>query len=136
MANDPEPYLVIESDPDPEHARFLDDRIYEFGVQATGITDGKLLAVLLRGPDGKVVGGAYGWTWGGTCYIRHLFIPASMRGRGLGTRIMRTVEEERGHVDASRSCWRLTTFRPPASTASSASPSSGRSRGIRAGTGT
>ncbi len=94
MADEPEPHLVIESDPDPEHARFLDDRIYEFGVQATGITDGKLLAVLLRGPDGKVVGGAYGWTWGGTCYIRHLFIPASMRGQGLGSRIMRMVEEE------------------------------------------
>ena len=94
MADESEPHLVIESDPDPEHARFLDDRIYEFGVQATGITDGKLLAVLLRGPDGKVAGGAYGWTWGGTCYIRHLFIPASMRSQGLGARVMRTVEEE------------------------------------------
>jgi len=94
MADDPEPHLVIESDPDPEHARFLDDQLYAFNVQTTGITDDKLLAVSLRGPDGKVVGGAYGWTWGGTCYIRHLFIPASMRGQGLGTRIMRTVEEE------------------------------------------
>ena len=94
MADDPEPHLVIESDPDPEHARFLDDQLYAFNVQTTGITDDKLLAVSLRGLDGKVVGGAYGWTWGGTCYIRHLFIPASMRSRGLGTRIMRTVEEE------------------------------------------
>jgi ribosomal protein S18 acetylase RimI-like enzyme len=94
MADDPEPHLVVESDPAPEHARFLDDRIHEFGVRATGITDGTPLAVSLRGPDGKVVGGAHGWTWGGTCYIRHLFIPASMRSRGLGTRIMRTVEEE------------------------------------------
>jgi ribosomal protein S18 acetylase RimI-like enzyme len=94
MADDPEPHLVIESDPDPEHARFLDDQLYAFNVQTTGITDDKLLAVSLRGPDGKIVGGAYGWTWGGTCYIRHLFIPASMRGRGLGTRIMRAVEEE------------------------------------------
>lgn len=94
MADGPAPHLVIESDPDPEHARFLDDQIHEFGVQAIRITDGALLAVSLRGPDSKIVGGAYGWTWGGTCYIRHLFIPASMRGRGLGTGIMRTVEEE------------------------------------------
>jgi GNAT superfamily N-acetyltransferase len=94
MADDPEPHLVIESDPDPEHARFLDDQLYAFNVQTTGITDDKLLAVSLRGPDGKIVGGAYGWTWGGTCYIRHLFIPASMRSQGPGTRIMRTVEEE------------------------------------------
>jgi GNAT superfamily N-acetyltransferase len=94
MADDPEPHLVIESDPDPAHARFLDDQLYAFNVQTTGITDDELLAVSLRELDGKVVGGAYGWTWGGTCYIRHLFIPASMRGRGLGARIMRAVEEE------------------------------------------
>ena len=94
MANDPEPRLVVESDPDPEHARFLEDQLYRFNLQATGITDGDLLAVSLHGPDGGVVGGAYGWTWGGTCYVRHLFVPASMRNQGHGTRIMRAVEQE------------------------------------------
>ena len=94
MADEPEPHLVIESDPDPDHARFFNDQLYAFNVQTTGITDGKLLAVVVRGPDGKVVGGAYGWTWGGTCHIRYLFIPASIRSQGLGSRIMRMVEEE------------------------------------------
>jgi GNAT superfamily N-acetyltransferase len=94
MVDDPEPRLVVESDPDPEHARFLDDQLYEFNVQTTSIKDDKLLAVLLHGLDGQVVGGAYGWTWGGTCYVRYLFVPASMRSQGLGTGIMRMVEEE------------------------------------------
>jgi GNAT superfamily N-acetyltransferase len=94
MPDDPEPHLTVESDPDPEHARFLEDQLYEFGVQVTDITDGKLLAVFLRGSDSKVIGGAYGWTWGGTCYVRYLFVPASMRNHGHGTRIMRAVERE------------------------------------------
>jgi GNAT superfamily N-acetyltransferase len=91
--DDREPHLV-ESDPDPEHARFLDEQLYAFNMQITGITDGERLAVLLRGPAGNVVGGAYGWTWGGVCHIRHLFVPASMRNQGHGTSIMRTVEQE------------------------------------------
>ena len=94
MAEKPEPHLVVEPNPDPGAIRFLEDQLYEFGVQATGIADGGLLAVFLRRPDGSVIGGAYGWTWGGTCYVRYLFVPANMRNRGHGTRIMRTVEQE------------------------------------------
>jgi ribosomal protein S18 acetylase RimI-like enzyme len=86
--------LIVEISPRPEDARFLEDRLYEFNVQATGIADGSPLAVLLRGPDGKVAGGAYGWSWGGTCSIRYLFVPAPMRNQGHGSRIMRAVERE------------------------------------------
>jgi len=92
MVNEPNP--LIESDPDPGYARFLEDRLYEHNVRATGIADGQLLAVPLRGTDGAVVGGAYGWTWGGTCHVRYLLVPADMRGRGHGTGIMRAVERE------------------------------------------
>jgi GNAT superfamily N-acetyltransferase len=94
MVNEPEPDLPVESDPDPEYARFLKDRLYAFGAQATGIANGQLLAVPLRGTDGAVVGRAYGWTWGGTCHVRYLFVPADIRNRGHGTGIMRAVERE------------------------------------------
>jgi ribosomal protein S18 acetylase RimI-like enzyme len=86
--------LVLETNPNPEDIRLLDDHLYAFNVQATGITDGKLLASFLRDKDGAVVGGIYGWTWGETCYIRYLFIPAEMRNRGLGRTLMRAVEAE------------------------------------------
>src|SRR5262249_17478957 len=39
-------------------------------------------------------GGVFGWTWGATCYIRYLFVPAGMRRRGHGSRLMATVEAE------------------------------------------
>ena len=86
--------MVLETDPKPEDIRLLDDRLYAFNVQTTGITDGKLLASFLRDKDGAVVGGIYGWTWGETCYIRYLFIPAEMRHLGHGRGLMRAVEAE------------------------------------------
>jgi len=88
------PDLTSEHEPDPADIRFLEERLHEFNVQATGISDGKLFGFFLRGADGMVVGGADGWTWGGICYIRHLFVPAAMRKQGHGTRLMDRIEDE------------------------------------------
>jgi ribosomal protein S18 acetylase RimI-like enzyme len=85
---------MIESEPNPEDVRLLEDLIYEFNVQATGTSDAKLLAVFLRDDTGAVVGGIYGWTWGATCYVRYLYVPAHVRHQGHGSRLMRMVEGE------------------------------------------
>ena len=86
--------LVLETEPSREDVRLLDDRLYAFNVQATGIADGKLLALFLRDKDGAAVGGIYGWTWGETCYVRYLFVPAEMRKQGHGSSLMHAVEAE------------------------------------------
>ena len=86
--------LMVEAEPDPAHIRFLEDRLYEFNVQATGFSDGELYGIFLRDGDGTVVGGADGWTWCATCYVRHLFLPETMRGQGYGTKLMDRIEEE------------------------------------------
>ena len=94
MSDNPGQRLTIESNPDPDHVRLLEDSLDAFNLQTTGITDNELLAISLRGSDGEVVGGAYGWTWGETCHIRYLFVPAQMRNQGHGTRMMRAIEQE------------------------------------------
>jgi GNAT superfamily N-acetyltransferase len=86
--------LTVETEPRPEDIRFLEDRLYEFNSQATGISDAKLLGLFVRTADGSPMGGAFGWTWGGTCYIRYLFLPENMRNRRLGTMLMRAVGKE------------------------------------------
>lgn len=86
--------LAVENAPNSTDLRFLEERIHEFNVQSTGISDGEFFGIFLRGPDGAVIGGADGWFWGGLCYVRHLFVPEKMRKQGHGTRLMGQIEEE------------------------------------------
>jgi hypothetical protein len=77
-------FYPIDTDPSREDVQFLEDRINEFNFAATGITDGELLAIFVRGDANEIVAGIYGWTWGGTCEIRYLWVDGSRRGQGLG----------------------------------------------------
>ena|ERR1700722_20347707 len=85
--------LICES-PEPDDLHRLEEAIYEFNVEATGISDGKLFASFLRDADKRVIGGISGWTWAKTCFISHLFVPAELRKQGYGTRLVEAVEAE------------------------------------------
>ena len=95
--------LISGKEPNPEDIRFLEERLYEFNVQATGISDGRFLSAFMRAADGSLIGGAFGWTWGGTCYVRYLFVSENLRRKGLGTTLMRAVENEAN----SRGCQQI-----------------------------
>ena len=86
--------VVMETEPRPEDIRLLEDRINEFNVQATGITDGKFFSWFLRDENEATIGGIFGWTWGATCYVRYLYIPERLRHEGLGSALMGAVEAE------------------------------------------
>jgi ribosomal protein S18 acetylase RimI-like enzyme len=86
--------LTVETEPSSEDIRFLEQHLYDFNVRATGIADGNLVGLFMRATDGSPVAGVFGWTWGGTCYIRYLFVAENLRGQGRGTLLMRAVETE------------------------------------------
>jgi GNAT superfamily N-acetyltransferase len=88
------PRLVVEEEPRPEDIRFLEEGLYAFNVEATGISDAKVLSLFLRADDGSPMAGVFGWTWGGTCYIRYLYVGAGIRFQGKGRRLMQAVETE------------------------------------------
>jgi ribosomal protein S18 acetylase RimI-like enzyme len=93
-ASHPDAELTVETKPTSQDVRFLRDRLYEFNVAATGIADGNFLGLFKRAPDGSPLAGAFGWTWGRTCYVRYLFVSENLRGQGQGTLLMRAVESE------------------------------------------
>lgn len=70
--------------------------------------DRHTVAVTLANEEGQIVGGLWGKTVYDWLFVEFLAVPASLRGRDLGSRLMTTAEEiaiERGCVGA----W-LTTF--------------------------
>jgi len=72
----------------------LDQEIYAFNVDATGLDDGRLLSVKARAGDGSLAGGLSGWTWGSCLYVDLLWVRADQRGCGLGSRLLDAAEQE------------------------------------------
>ena len=95
--------LTVEAELRPEDIKFLEASLYEFNAHATGIFDGQFLGIFVRASDGFPVAGAFGWTWGGTCYVRYLFVQEAARGQGHGTALMQAAEKEA----ISRNCQQI-----------------------------
>ena len=89
-----QPLPPIDSNPSPADVQFLEDRINEFNVARTGFDDGRLLSIFLRDESGTVSAGIYGWTWGGCCEVRFLWVRADLRGQDIGSRLLAAVEDE------------------------------------------
>jgi ribosomal protein S18 acetylase RimI-like enzyme len=104
---------VIESEPKAEDILRLDDLLHAYNVERTGLTDGRRLAVFLRGSRGEVIGGLLGWTWGGTCYVDLLFLPAALRRQKKGSQLISTAEVEARARGCERMVVRTHDFQAP-----------------------
>jgi ribosomal protein S18 acetylase RimI-like enzyme len=78
-------------------AQKLIAEVDRFNIETTGIRDVREVLVTETGDDGELLGGLYGWTWGGTCWIQALWVRADMRTRGLGSRLLQAAEEHARH---------------------------------------
>ena len=81
----------------------MEDRRHEYNDAKTGITDGKWLAIFIRDDTGAIRAGLSGWTWGGCCAIRYLWVHEDLRGRGYGTKLMEAAEQEA----SARGCYQV-----------------------------
>ena len=98
--------LNVDTAPTRDDLAVLDDGLTRHAAPSTEGPGFLPLAVFLRDPDARVVGGAYGrvnWTW---LHVSLLWVSPERRGGGLGTRLLAAIEEaaaERGcrqaHLD-------------------------------------
>ena len=87
------------SDAERAVAQRLVAEIDRFNVEATGVTDVGEFVLTELDDAGQLAAGAYGWTWGGMCWVEALWVRADQRRAGLGTRLLRAAEalaRERG----------------------------------------
>ena len=104
---------AVTDSPDWRDVAVLEARIDAHNIETTGITDARLLAVFARDESGEIVGGIYGWTWGGSCEIQFLWVDAQRRGAGVGTRLMRAAESESRTRGATQSVLSTHSFQAP-----------------------
>jgi GNAT superfamily N-acetyltransferase len=91
----PPPTLVVTDAPDAADVAFIADGLERFNVRVTGIEDRRPLAVLAKDPGvGNVVGGLIGRTSLGLLFVDLLYLPAALRGAGIGSKILRQAEDE------------------------------------------
>jgi GNAT superfamily N-acetyltransferase len=106
--------LVVESHPAVADVRFLEDRLYEHNVAQTGVDDGQWLAIFVRDDQQQICAGLEGWTWCGSCLIRHVWVHEALRGQGYGTRLMRAAEQEAAARGCSHMVLESYNFQAPA----------------------
>lgn len=74
--------------------------LHEHSLPATGAAGFVPLAAILRDPRGRLAGGVYGqvnWNW---LHVNLLWVARERRGQGLGTCLLRAIEE----AGAGRGC--------------------------------
>ncbi|MFE9689043.1 GNAT family N-acetyltransferase [Micromonospora sp. NPDC005806] len=79
---------------DAELSAWLERELTGFNNAATGADDEADLSVRVVDPDGGLLAGLTGWTWGGRAGINMVWVRDDQRRAGWGGRMLRAVEEE------------------------------------------
>jgi len=89
------PILTLSSKPEPDAENVVGDGLNAFNDAAVGYADRTALHVIVRDSDsGKIVGGVSGRTSLGLMFVDLVYLPESLRGHDIGTRMMAMAEEE------------------------------------------
>ncbi|KQQ35990.1 GCN5 family acetyltransferase [Duganella sp. Leaf126] len=87
--------IVVTENADAEFEVILGKGLDEFNEHAAGLSDRRTLNVIVKDPtSNEVLGGAIGRTSLGLAFLDLFHLPSSLRGSGLGTKILRAFEDE------------------------------------------
>jgi GNAT superfamily N-acetyltransferase len=86
--------LALTIGPDAEARQFLNQKIDEHNIAATGRGDDAEIELWLRDGAGRLVGGLTAWTWAGWMQINLLWVDPAWRGRGYGEELLGRAEAE------------------------------------------
>jgi GNAT superfamily N-acetyltransferase len=90
-----EPRLVLTDAPTVSDVDVIGAGLNAFNDSVVGYADRSDLAVLIQDPaTGATLGGISGRTFLGLLFIDLVYLPASMRGQDIGSRMMAMAEEE------------------------------------------
>ncbi|WP_395672673.1 GNAT family N-acetyltransferase [Inquilinus sp.] len=90
-----DPEIELTETADERLEALINDGLNAFNDDVTGYSDRRPLSVVVRDPEsGEILGGAKGRTSLGVLFVELFWLPQRLRGSGLGSRILRMMEEE------------------------------------------
>lgn len=101
---------ITVGEKDDELSARLDEGLTAFNNAAVGVHEERSLSVRVTDPDGTLVAGLTGWTWGTSAGISMVWVRDDRRGDGWGARLVAAAEDEaraRGCVQISVSSFQF-----------------------------
>jgi len=90
-----EPKYELTDNPPPDTFQKMLASLVKFNQNAVGNAKAHTLAILLKEPTtDELVGGLWGRSLWGSLFVEILFVPAMLRGHGIGTSLLRRAEQE------------------------------------------
>lgn len=98
-----QPTISISQTADKDSEAAIFAALKSYNIDRFGPSEWQELVISLRDDDGNVIGGLCGHTARGWLYTQLLFVPETLRGQGLGPKLLAMAEDEaikRGCVGA------------------------------------
>jgi ribosomal protein S18 acetylase RimI-like enzyme len=93
---------------------FIEEQLDEHNMSHTGVRDARVLSIIVHDDRGEIIAGLHGFTWGGCCEIKTLWVHEQARGHRLGTSLMQVAESEARARGATQMVLSTHSFQAPA----------------------
>jgi ribosomal protein S18 acetylase RimI-like enzyme len=93
--------IELDEQPQEKDLQYLLYSIRKFNLEVTGHDRPRTVACFIRDQQGRIIGGAQGDLWGTSMHIGGLWVAENERGKGLGSDLMKTLENHaasKGHL--------------------------------------
>jgi GNAT superfamily N-acetyltransferase len=109
-----DPVLTLSDTMDEATRVAIGQSLMQHNIEKAGYWDSRPLVVLVSDPaTGKIVGGLRGHTSLGLFFIDTLTLPAELRGKGTGSRMLRLAEDEARRRGCRNAVLYTISFRAP-----------------------
>ena len=105
---------VVAGAPPIDDRFALLDALLDYNRETTGITQDEEFSAFLRDEDGGLMGGMYGWVYGGAAEIALIWVRDDHRGQGLGSRLLQSAEDHARRAGCDQMVIRTHSFQAPA----------------------
>ena len=105
--------LSSEPDAPAEQIARINEALYGWNRDTTGIRDYHPVAIFLRDDEGAIRGGVTGGVWGAWLHVVTLWVDEAYRGQGFGRALVLAAEAEGREAGARHAFLETHTFQAP-----------------------